>query len=269
MLLDLYRSGFRAEVWDRLRRLGPAVREPGVFPEAYAVARETMERARHNVALLAQRLPEVGYQFVDPDHAYVPPSGQEARLIREIEDLVGPVPLSFRAFHEVVGSVNFCQSQVQLVQWWPEERRERASELELLGEEDPLYVLPLASLHEDLLASHSSGRKRGRYARYGWREGGEDRWYCWFAPDEYHKANYSGGENYNLFLPDPDADFRIRDLFLGISANPDEDREWFVDHLRNVFRGGGFRGKCETENNQKLPPQSPLIQRLTQGLLDI
>src|SRR5262249_48677902 len=162
----------------------------------------------------ARRLPEVGYRFADPGAAHVPPSAQDVRLITEIEGAVGPLPLSFRAFYEVVGSVNFCQSLAQLVAWhagqgktpteietlrgedeavpWNEERRKTATEIETLGEEDPLYVLPLSALHADLMAALSSNRRRGRYARFGWRQGGEDRWYCHFAPDEYHKANYSG-----------------------------------------------------------------------------
>jgi hypothetical protein len=269
MLLSRYRAGLRTQVWDEVRRLGPTVRNLDVFSEAYAVARETMERARHNVALLAQRLSELGYQFADPKNAHVPPSGDEPRLIAEIEELIGPLPLSFRAFHEVVGSVNFCQSLDQLVHWWPEERRAKASELEVLGEEDPLFVLPLASLHQDLMAARASDRKRGNYARYGWREVGKERWYCWLAPDEFHKANYSGGEDYNLFIPDPGADFRIRDLFLGVSDEPEEDREWFVDHLRKVFESGGFRGKNDEHSHRKRPVRLSFIPRLTQGLLGI
>lgn len=205
--------------------------------------------------------------FEDPANAHVPPSPDMPRLVSEIEQTIGPMPLSFRAFHEVVGAVNFCQSQEQLVQWH-DERRDRASQVELLGEEDPLYVLPLAVLHEDLMTQTANRRRRGHYARYGWREGGLDRWYCFFAADEYHKANYSGGEDYNLFLPEPAADFRIRDLFTGTADNEEEDREWFVDYLRNVFSGGGFRGKWE-ERRGKRPPDSVLIQELRRGLLDI
>src|SRR3954447_19705135 len=48
----------RPAAWEQLRRLGAGVRAPDVFAEAYAVARETMGRVRHNVALLARRLSE-------------------------------------------------------------------------------------------------------------------------------------------------------------------------------------------------------------------
>jgi len=48
--------------------LGPRVREPphfddACFDDAWAVARETMRRARHNVELIIGRLDRIGYQF--------------------------------------------------------------------------------------------------------------------------------------------------------------------------------------------------------------
>lgn len=252
--------------WKQLRRMGPRVRDTQVFPDALAIARGTMECVRQNVALLARRLPAAGYRFEDPATAYVPPTEDVTRLIDEIEAAIGPMPLSFRAFHEVVGAVNFCQSQDQLVQW-ADSRRDHATEVELLGEEDPLYVGSLAELHRDLMDQREGIPTMSPLARYGWRAGGEDRWYCCFAADEFHKANYSGGENYNLFLPDVGADFRIRDLFTGTAVDEEEDREWFVDYLRNVCRGGGFRGKW-TEDRGKRPPETKLIQKIADALLE-
>lgn len=218
VLLDQYRAGKRIEVWDQLRRLGDQVRNPGTYDDAVAVARETMQRVRNNVELLVPRLIEAGYRFDDPQGCYVPARSEDITRIAELEEKIGPIPISIRAFYEVVGAVNFCQSADQIVHW-SDERREGATEVEVLGEEDPLYVLPLCTLHADLLAAHAARtatpprKRRIGYARFGWREGGEDKWYCYFAPDEFHKANYSGGENYNLFIPDAAADFRIRDCY--------------------------------------------------------
>jgi hypothetical protein len=61
----------------------------------------------------------------------------------------------------------------------------------------------------------------------------------WFflAPDECHKANYSGGENYHVALPDSAADFPIQ----GMSGVD----ELFVPYLRATLANGGFRGKIE------------------------
>jgi hypothetical protein len=269
MLINDYRAGKRVETWERLRGLGDAVRNPRRRSGAMDVARETMSRARQNVEVLVERLTKAGYQFEQPEAAHVPPSALDAKLIREIEKTVGPMPMSFRAFYEIVGSVNFCQSQDQLIKCM-DKRRRTAKEIEILGEQDPLYVLPVSALHADLMAAHASTRKIGRYARFGWREGGESRWYCFFAPDEFHKASYSGGENYNLFIPDPAADFQILDLFLWTSESEEEpDREWFVDYLRNVFLGGGFRGTYASDDSTKRTPNTPLIRRLNKGMLEI
>jgi hypothetical protein len=41
------------------------------------------------------------------------------------------------------GAVDLTQSEEQLSQWWPEERRAAATELEVLGEFDPLVVEPV------------------------------------------------------------------------------------------------------------------------------
>jgi hypothetical protein len=61
-------------------------------------------------------------------------------------------------------------------------------------------------------------------------------YYC-FAPDEFHKANYNGGENYHVWLPDPNADFRIIGMY--------EIDENFVSYVRATLAHGGFRGKVE------------------------
>ncbi len=79
-----------------------------------------------------------------------------------------------------------------------------------MGEEDPLVVAPLSELAEE--AASANGRV----------------YYC-FAVDEFHKANYSGGENYHVWLPDPRADFEIVGMY--------EIEERFVEYLRRLSPG--------------------------------
>ena len=62
-LLERYTSGQYVEVWRDLVRLGPSVREPGTYEDAFAVATETMKRARHNIELIIPRLEKIGYRF--------------------------------------------------------------------------------------------------------------------------------------------------------------------------------------------------------------
>jgi hypothetical protein len=124
---------------------------------------------------------------------------------------------------------------------WHLPERSAASELQLLGEYNPLVVEAL-----------DPGD-----ATPGW---------FYFALDEHHKANYSGGENYHVALPDPGADFRIQGLY-GV----DEAGEFFVSYLRATFEGGGFRGTVggDEERSWTVPPDLELTRTLAAGLQPI
>jgi hypothetical protein len=236
--LERYREGETEAVWAEMLELGGEIRSAPTYEHARAVAEETMRRVRASVELLIVRLRAAGYEFQYPDEVHVPPAAS-AHLDR-FEAKLGPLPLSLRAFYEIVGTVDLTQSWDQLVQWWPEERRKSAGELEVLGEFDPLVVKPLTLDEERARAS-------------------------WFfiAPDEYHKANYSGGENYHVALPDPSADFPIQGMY-GID-------ELFVPYLRAALANGGFRGQveCEGENCWKVEPALELTKTLGAGLTPI
>ncbi len=109
--LERYLAGEREEVWAELSARGPAIRAEPLFAEAQAVARETMTRARANVALLVQRLTSLGYRFVSDalgprPTPYVSPSGESLAALRELEHQYGPLPLSIETWYEVVGAVD-------------------------------------------------------------------------------------------------------------------------------------------------------------------
>jgi hypothetical protein len=219
----------------------PAIRDEAVLPHAKTVARETMQRVRTNVEVLVSRLRELGYVFERPDEVHVLPTEQSSTRLDGFERRVGPIPLSLRTFYDVVGTVDFTQSEAQLVSWHVPER-ESASELEILGEYDPLVV---GSLEDDPQPWSS-----------------DPSW--WFlAPDEFHKARYSGGENYHVALPDPRADFPILGMY-------DID-EFFVAYLRATFAGGGFRGRCEADEERawKVMPDLEVTRLLAAGLAEI
>jgi hypothetical protein len=87
-----------------------------------------------------------------------------------------------------------------------------------------------------------------------------------FAPDEFHKANYSGGENYHVALPDPGADFLIEGMC--------EIVETFVEYLRASLVNGGFRGRVETlpDDDQvcrKVAPKLSICRALAADLRPI
>jgi hypothetical protein len=238
--LERYRAGACAEVWAALTALGSTVREGAAAAHAESVADETMSRVRTNVETLVERLRAAGYVFERPEEAHVPPTQALVEEMRALEARVGALPLSLGSFYEVVGTVDYRQSSAQLVQWHLPERSS-ASELEILGEYNPLVVEPLDPSD----------------AQPGW---------FYFAPDEYHKANYSGGENYHVALPDPAADFPIQGLY-GVH----ETGETFVSYLRETFAGGGFRGRVggDEERSWTVPPDLELTRTLAAGLLPV
>ena len=137
--------------------------------------------------------------------------------------------------------MDLTQSWQQLVHWHKPER-ESASEVEILGEYDPLVVGPLDEDAEEWAD------------RPGW---------FFLAPDEFHKANYSGGENYHVALPDPRADFPILGMY-------DID-ELFVPYLRATFWGGGFRGRLDADERRswKLMPDLDVTKMLAAELSQI
>jgi hypothetical protein len=105
--LERYQNGEYEQVWAELVALGEGVRQEPVYSDAVAVARETMRRARHNIALIYERLKSINFRFEDPNHAFLPPDAEIIAQIDEFEREVGPIPLSLRAWAEVVGEVNF------------------------------------------------------------------------------------------------------------------------------------------------------------------
>jgi hypothetical protein len=239
--LARYRAGEHVQVWREMREAGEAVRDTGVAEHARAVAAETMTRVRRNVEAVRDRLAEAGYRFhVADEEVHVPPTSDTPAELDEFETVHGLLPLSLRAFYEVVGTVDLCQAWDQLVHWRGDEERAGIDDLLLAGEYDPLVVraLPLAP--------------------GPWVVRADGGWF--FAPDEFHKANYSGGDNYHVLLPDAGADFQIDGMY-------DID-EWFVDHLRAVFAGGGFRGRCDFDEERawKMVPDLELFRVLAEGL---
>lgn len=222
--LTRYLAGDSLGVWADLLALGPAIRSLEYAEDAQAVARTTMQRVRHNIEVIHARLLQLGYRFQEPDAALVPPPAATAALLEEIERLVGSLPLSLRMFYEVVGSVDLQQSIGQISRTpWP--TRANEPELSILGDYDPLQVFPIQDLHEEACR---------------WRTVTESAapqlYFCW-AADEYHKAHYSGGENYHVWLPDPTADFRIAGYY--------EIDQYFVAYLRASCVSGGFCGTVE------------------------
>lgn len=258
--LDRYLRGEHEAVWEELTALGEQVRTEPIYSDAWAVASETMRRARTNVEWLIPRLEEIGYRFgiwedsrwidnrwerglypVD-DYAgpHTPPSPEAAAQVRDLENLVGTLPLSLRAWLEIVGDVDFRGFHPGWASEYP------------APYPDPLVVWGSGNFLDYL---------REEFAE--WQEDpdvcGDEagRFLIQFAPDFYHKANVSGGSPYSIAVPDAAADAPV----------PDEPHNTtFINYLSLCFAWGGFPGfsDCPPE---KRPEEH--LRFLREGLLPL
>ena len=201
---DRYIAGEHRQVWEELIKLGPSAREDPHAADALAVAFETMRRVDTNVRTVTARLRGLDYKFANEPHDS--PGPDVRRQIAKIEKMVGALPLSVRAFYEMVGAVNWIGHHESLAPWG-----------------DPVMPDPLVVFSiDDVIAQHESG----------WFEDSEDKAIV-IAPDDLHKANTSGGEPYEIAVPDLNADGKL--------LNERHDL-YFVPYLRVVFQFGGFPG---------------------------
>jgi|GEM_PF-490612 uncharacterized protein DUF6745 len=283
-LFERYLAGEHTKVWSELVALGPAVRQEPNAADALAVVYETMRRVEANVRTVVGRLHAMNYRFqtsgmaldtwteraeplttIDPlqikgvadsphlknllnmfkrgqdklaeqvatvkraprDHtvrAHVPPHPQVRKQIARLEKVAGALPLSLRVFYEVVGSVDWIGSHPTLA----------PADSDICP--DPLVVFPI----EEVLEEIDQGLEEGDGL-------------VTIAPDDLHKADTSGGDPYQVALPDLRADGELLN---------ERHRLFFVDYLRLCFRFGGFPGYEGIDRG--IPAQ---IAALSEGLL--
>jgi hypothetical protein len=202
-LFDRYVAGEHDRVWNELVVLGPAVREDPHAADALAVAYETMRRVEANVRTITERLQAIGYKGAR-EQMHEAPGRNVYKGIERLEKKTGALPLSLRAFYDVVGAVDWIGQHPSL-----------APENDAVAP-DPLVIFPL----EDALQQCKAGFV-------------EDQAAIAVAPDDLHKANTSGGEPYEIAAPELGADGKL--------LNECHDL-YFVEYLRLVFRFGGFPG---------------------------
>jgi hypothetical protein len=224
-LLDRYLAGDHRAVWTELVSLGSAVREEPLSADALAVAYETMHRVAQNVRTLVERLKGIGYKFAEGSRAHVPPTRDAAKLVSVFEKEFGVLPLSLRAFHEVVGEVSFIGKHPDI-----DPRGNPVAP-------DPLVVY---ALDEGAVEFDDEDEDETPAAIV-------------IAPDDLHKADTSGGDPYEMAIPDLRAD--------GELVN-ERHELFFVDYLRLAFQYGGFPGY---EGRSVVPAE---LQQLASGLIE-
>lgn len=257
-------AGEREKVWQELIALGE-VNGP-LAEDARAVARETMTRARTNIERLIELLPKNGYKFsYEPDakkrqpywagdsaKMHEPPAKDVAKTLDRVEKLVGRLPLSLRAWWEVVGSVNMIGDGPEE---WPSDI-----------ERDPLFMDPplLQGIEyqwerwKEEEEEEEDDFDAEDCKRLGLDPDDFEGFWIDIAPDDYHKANCSGGNPYRIkIVPAADAKWD--------GAN--HDAKYFVGYLRQSFHWCGFAGVARLE---KIPnSMMQVIERVRREMLEI
>lgn len=191
--LERYQAGEYEQVWQELLQLGAQVRSEPYSTEGWGVVGETMRRVRHNVEVLIPRLREIGYQFGDLSDTpgywkhtppLTPPPADAENYLEELEELVGALPLSLRGWALGVGEVSFLGYHPD----WPD-----------TFDIDPLHV-------DSLTDEGKLDYYRDMYE--DWQAEAEEMgdeemepFAIEIAPDDYHKANISGGSPYSIAVP--------------------------------------------------------------------
>jgi hypothetical protein len=235
MYFERYMAGEYEQVWRELVALGAAVRDEPVYSDAHAVARETMRRVRHNIELIVVRLRERYFKFKDPYHVLVPPPQNMSALLDEIENQIGLLPLSVRAWWEVVGKVDL---------------RLKNYPLRVIGRYrphfDPLMTDPFEYVFEDL--------RTIQYSKY-----------VVLGPDIFTKEDASG-DVYSIKMENA-ADAEMDSAAPFVYGNVK-----FVPYLRiTLLKWGGFPGFSLYGKWPWMPPAEKvpqhLIAELTRDLL--
>jgi hypothetical protein len=231
--LERYLDGQHVQVWTEMLGIGSEIREDAeLCAEARSIAEETMRRVRDNVAGLERALPEIGYRFANPDAVLVAPRADAAAEIDRLEAVVGPVPLAFRVFCEVVGSVDLSGEH-------PDWQQRLLDPLMFDASVD--YCL---DTYEDML--EQGILKPG------------DPFALDFAPDDLHKADISGGPPYAVRVPDASVDAFV-------VWEPRQTT--FVNYLRDVMRYAGMGGMGPVKHHGHDPlPTPPEIERIAAEL---
>ncbi|HEV8192441.1 MAG TPA: hypothetical protein VGP82_13325 [Ktedonobacterales bacterium] len=252
--LERYLAGEHERVWAELQALGEGVREPPLYPDALAVARETMRRARHNIERLIPHLEAIGYQFgyawavsANPQAGhqhtvawrgpFLPPPPDTSMRLHELQTRVGPLPLSILAWFETIGEVDFVGRPPR--HWG----LAGSDEFDVDGEDVAASSVPPRLLDEgptlewcslDPLCSWPLDAVMAMAdpaaAEPDPADPDSGKGYLPLTPDPEGKYFISGGGPIGIDVPNATADAEFVDLLP------------FVEYLRVCFRWAGFLG---------------------------
>ncbi|WP_437994369.1 hypothetical protein [Sorangium sp. So ce145] len=220
--VERYEAGEHEAVWSEIAALEDSVRDGAVLDEAAAVARSMMTRVRTNLERIVEALKKRKYAFAagSAKKAFPGPSAKAGKELAAIEELLGgPLPLSLRAFYEVVGSVD-------LTEVFDAKYDDKALFFSGYGQFDPIVVFRPAATLEILRPRVAAEERHLPELRRPIKK-------LEIGTDPAHKAAPTNPNDwtYSVEVQGTAADGLLRQ---GDRSMP------FVDYLRAVLRSGGF-----------------------------
>ncbi len=212
--LERYDAGEHDAVWREMREAGAAV---FTIDEAAAVATRTMDRVKKEIARIVTILKDDGYLF-GLESPVGAPEKTRVKDLAAIEKSIGrALPLSFRAFHLAMGTVDLSTDP----------NAGSSTTFRALEWLDPLQVAPL-SVTRDLAAREVTRLKKA------WVEALRLPPDLFFAMSPNRKGRHDSEEDepYMLEAFDQGAD--------GLVRQGSRAPVHFVDYLRATLANGGF-----------------------------
>jgi hypothetical protein len=221
-------------VWAELISNAGAIRTEPLYSDARAVAEVMMQRARHNIALLVERLPQIGYRFNPLGEAvWQQPDPALTRVLDQIEETYGPLPLTVRMWFDIVGSVTLMGLHPRL----SDDADLRKADLNIYA------AFGLDRWDSDTVAlSWPPGDPLVVWSTFFMAGDGElffatPRGYTFeIGPDPIHKHGYSGDAPLYFLVPNPSFDATIIDYAHHWTGT------FFIPYLQTCFEWGGFPG---------------------------
>jgi hypothetical protein len=236
--IERYENGDHEEVWAEIVALEDSVRDRAVFEQAMSVAKMMMSRVRTNLERIAVVLAKAKYAFAakTAKKALALPDAKHAAHIKSLERGLGAtLPISLRAFWEVVGSVDFTETSDAPV---------RDTEFHGWGSYDPIMIarpkLALDLLKPRVLREKSLPRELQRPIRA-----------IAIGLDPRTKADPEDSNEapYEIDVLGSHADAVLRQ---------GERSTLFVEYLRTMIASGGFLALDKLRNEERL--RGPLVR---------
>lgn len=252
----------------RIENLGE-ISEQSLKNEALGVARETMKRVKYNFHVIANNLIKLGFEFKESEKVLVPASSNASDYLNQFEQQWGILPLSVRAWYEVIHSVKlspskvlsknslqFLDSESVILELWDCEYKnmlDAVSDVDEVGwYPREIHFLSLEEILTEGIKDHDEFKKE-------WEQGKVNEWTTNFYLERGIDPTKTPINDYLTFLPvgmcasnNEPMGFDLGRCTLDSELFNDGEKTDFVDFLRSKLLGDSLLfGECITNNSLK------------------